>query len=156
MAICLPDTSCLIHLERIERLGLLQSLYDDLRVPPAVREEFGRMPEGIALEDAVNSGLVRLLRKTLDAGEAEVIALGMHFDEAHLILDDAAARREAKELELPVIGTVGLVLRAHRDGVLPAAKPVLDALRGTGFWISDALYEHALRRTGEDEGGYLS
>ena len=150
MAPCFPDTSCLIHLERIERLDLLQALYDDLRVPPAVRGEFGSVPEGFAVEAVQSQGLVRLLRRTLDAGEAEVIALGMHFDDVHLILDDAAARREAKDLGLTVIGTVGLVLRAHRNGHVPAAKPVLDALRGTGFWISDALYEHALARAAED------
>lgn len=150
MALCFPDTSCLIHLERIERLDLLQALYDDLHVPPAVRDEFGRVPEGFAVEEVSSPGLVRLLRRTLDAGESEVIALGMRFGEAHLILDDGAARREAKDLDLTVIGTVGLVLRAQRAGHLPAAKPVLDALRGTGFWISDALYEHALRRAGED------
>ena len=48
MAICLPDTSCLIHFERVDRLGLLQALYGDIRIPPAVREEFGRVPKGFA------------------------------------------------------------------------------------------------------------
>ena len=146
---CFPDTSCLIHLERIQRLDLLRALYDDLRIPPAVRDEFGRVPEGMTVEATENLGLVRLLRRTLDAGEAEVIALGMSTGEAHHVLDDRAARREARALELPVVGTVGLVLRAQRAGHIDAAKPVLDALRGTGFWISDALYEHALRRAGE-------
>lgn len=149
MAVCLPDTSCLIHLDRIDRLGLLQMLYHDIRIPPAVRDEFGRAPEGFTVVPSPNPALVRLLRRTLDAGEAEVIAWAAEMEEAHVILDDSAARVEAAELGLSVIGTVGLVLRAKRMGHIRAARPLLDALRGTGFWMSDALYRHALQRSGE-------
>lgn len=150
MALCLPDTSCLIHLERIGRLDLLRALYDDICIPPAVRDEFGRVPAGIEIAPSPSPALVRLLRRTVDAGEAEVIALATEMDDAHVILDDGAARTEAQELGLSVIGTVGLVLRAKRDGYVPAARPLLDGLRGTGFWMSDALYRHALDRAGEN------
>lgn len=114
MPVCLPDTSCLIHLDRIDRLNLLRALYDDIHIPPAVRDEFGELPTGTELAHHSNSPLVRLLRRTVDKGEAEVIALGTELDPAHVILDDAAARSDAKELNLPVLGTVGLVLRAKR------------------------------------------
>ena len=149
MAVCLPDTSCLIHLERIDRLDLLRSLYDDIRIPPAVRDEYGGVPEGMEVTPVSSTALVQLLRRTVDAGEAELIALSTETDEAHLILDDRAARREADDLGLTVIGTVGLVLRAKREGHIPAARPLLDALRGTGFWMADALYERALARADE-------
>jgi predicted nucleic acid-binding protein len=76
MPICLPDRSCLIHLERIDRLGLLHALYDDLRIPPAVRDEYGGVPDGLTLAGSSSQPLVRLLRRTVDAGEAEGTALG--------------------------------------------------------------------------------
>jgi len=149
MPICLPDTSCLIHLARIDRLGLLRALYDDLRIPPAVRDEYGGVPDGIALADAPSRPLIRLLRRTVDAGEAEVIALGTDVDGAHVVLDDAAARTEATDLGLAVVGTVGLVIRAKHAGHISAAKPLLDALQESGFWMSETLYRHALRRADE-------
>lgn len=150
MPVCLPDTSCLIHLERIDHLDLLLALYEDLRIPPAVRDEYGGVPDGITLVDSPSQPLVRLLRRTVDAGEAEVIALGTDLDGAHVVLDDAAARREATELDLTVVGTIGLVLRAKDAGHLSVVRPLLDDLQKSGFWMSETLYEHALGRAGEE------
>jgi hypothetical protein len=149
MPVCVPDTSCLIHLERIDRLDLLRTLYDDLRIPPAVRDEYGGVPDGIALVDSPSRPLVRLLRRTVDAGEAEVIALGTDLDAAHVVLDDAAARAEARDLDVTVVGTIGLVIRAKHAGHISAVRPLLDALRESGFWMSEALYRRALHRAGE-------
>ena len=150
MPVCVPDTSCLIHLDRIGRLDLLRRLYDDIRIPPAVHDEYGDAPDSIEVTSAPNSTLVRVLCRTVDAGEAEVLALGTELDTSHVILDDAAARREASDLELTVFGTVGLILRAKEAGHISAVRPLLDALQGSGFWMSDALYQHALHRAGEE------
>ena len=149
MPVCVPDTSCLIHLERIDRLDLLRTLYDDLRIPPAVRDEYGGVPDGIALVDSPSRPFVRLLRRTVDAGEAEVIALGTDLDAAHVVLDDAAARAEARDLDVTVVGTIGLVIRAKHAGHISAVRPLLDALRESGFWMSEALFRRALHRAGE-------
>jgi predicted nucleic acid-binding protein len=59
MAVCLSDTSCLIHLERIEQLDVLRALYDDIRIPPAARDEFGRVPDGIDVAPTPNVALIR-------------------------------------------------------------------------------------------------
>ena len=99
MPVCVPDTSCLIHLERIDRLDLLHALYDDLRIPPAVRDEYGGVPEGIALTDSPSRPLVRLLHRTVDAGEAEVIARGTS-------RPCAPSRRSSREGILDVGGPV--------------------------------------------------
>jgi hypothetical protein len=149
MPVCVPDTSCLIHLERIDRLDLLRTLYDDLRIPPAVRDEYGGLPEGMEITEAPNPPLVHLLRRTVDAGEAEVIALGADLDAAHVVLDDAAARAEARDLDVTVVGTIGLVIRAKHAGHISAVRPLLDALWESGFWMSEALYRRALHRAGE-------
>jgi len=150
MPICLPDTSCPIHLERIDRLDLLRALYDDLRIPRAVRDEYGGVPDSIDLAKAPSRPLVRLLHRTVDAGEAEVIALGTELDGAHAVLDDAAARTEAIDLDLTVVGTIGLVIRAKHAGYISAVQSLLDALQESGFRMSEALYRHALRRAGEN------
>ena len=63
MPVCLPDTSCLIHLDRIDHPDLLRALCEDLRIPPAVHAEYGGMPDGIALSDSSSRLLIHLLQQ---------------------------------------------------------------------------------------------
>ena len=51
----------------------------------------------------------------------------------------------AKQLGLKVIGTVGLLLRAQKKGIVAEIKPILDALHDVDFRMSETLYQEALR-----------
>ena len=82
-------------------------------------------------------------------GESEAIALAMELDDVVLVLDDKKARRIAKQLDLKVIGTVGLLLRAKKRGIVAEIKPVLDALQNAGFRIAAPLYQKALKLASE-------
>ncbi|WP_456332765.1 DUF3368 domain-containing protein [Fervidibacter sacchari] len=42
---------------------------------------------------------------------------------------------------MPCIGTVGVLLEAKAKGLVTAVKPILDALRVFGFYLSDELYK---------------
>ncbi|HLL73696.1 MAG TPA: DUF3368 domain-containing protein [Pyrinomonadaceae bacterium] len=84
----------------------------------------------------------------LDEGEAEAIALAS--EQGHtIVLDDSQARAAARNLGLKVVGTIGILLKAKRGGVIPAIRPVIEALELNGFYLSDALREEALRLAGE-------
>jgi predicted nucleic acid-binding protein len=85
----------------------------------------------------------------MDEGEAEAIALAMELGDVLLILDDKKARRVAQQIGLKVIGTVGMLLRAQRDGVIAEIKPLLTALVQADFRISDPIIQEALRLSGE-------
>ena len=50
------------------------------------------------------------------------------------------ARRTAEALELTVAGTLGLLLRAKRAGLVPAVRPLVDATVVEGFHVSPELY----------------
>ncbi len=57
------------------------------------------------------------------------VALGLPGSRA--VIDDLAVRKSAASLGIPVTGTLGIVLRARRQGIIPAARPVVeDLLRG--------------------------
>ncbi|MFQ5674312.1 MAG: DUF3368 domain-containing protein [bacterium] len=92
-----------------------------------------------------NNAVVASLRTQIDAGESEAIALAMEVKECILILDDKKARRIAKQLELKVIGTIGLILRAKKSGVVSEVKPLLNELQTEGFRIRNPLYQKAVR-----------
>lgn len=96
-----------------------------------------------------NTTLVAALRLQVDAGESEAITLASESPGSEIILDDRKARRIAEEMGLPIVGTVGLILRAKRDGHLQAVTPVLNALATAGFHIAPALRFEALRMAGE-------
>ncbi len=85
----------------------------------------------------------------LDAGETAVLALASIQPDSRAILDDLAARRCARALHLPLIGTLGLMLVAKEQGMISAVQPVLDTLRQSGMYVSSALGRHVLDQAGE-------
>jgi len=85
----------------------------------------------------------------LGAGETSVLSWALQHPGCMAILDDRAARRCAQALGIPLIGTLGLVLRAKRQGQIAAARPILRKLREVGMYLSDRIVEQALRLVGE-------
>jgi uncharacterized protein len=145
------NSSCLIALEAIGRLDLLVQLYSGISVPPAVAGEWGAdpFPSWIQTKTVQNSSLVQALRSQLGAGESEAIALAIELAAERLILDDKKARKVAQQFNLPLSGTLAVVLYAKERGLLPAVRPVFDDLRAAGFRVSDALLKVALKIAGE-------
>ncbi|MEI6045130.1 MAG: DUF3368 domain-containing protein [Chloroflexota bacterium] len=52
-------------------------------------------------------------------------------------------------LGLPIIGTLGIILAAKRQGLLTVIRPHLDTLIGYGFHLAPTIYEQALKEAGE-------
>ena len=142
------DSTCLIGLERIGRLNILQALFDPIIIPPTVAREFGTSLSWLQVEVPADRALVAALKMLLDDGEAEAIALASELGH-RIVLDDLQARSAGKNLGLKVIGTIGVLLKAKHSGTLPALKPVLEELELNGFYLSAALKQEALRIAGE-------
>ncbi len=153
MGLVIADSTCLIGLDRIGRLELLPQLFPDIVAPPAVIAEFGHTPAWLTVQRVSNDDRVRHLSEILDSGEAEALALAVELAGSRVILDDKKARRVAHQLGVKVIGTVGVLLRAKRQGFIAYVKPLLDELLAADFRISDALYEEALRLAEEGNLG---
>jgi predicted nucleic acid-binding protein len=66
-----------------------------------------------------------------------------------VILDDRPARRLALGLGLPVVGTVGILLRAKQTGFITAVRPLLENLLEVGFRLSPAIRDKVLTDAGE-------
>jgi predicted nucleic acid-binding protein len=61
---------------------------------------------------------------TLGAGEREALALALATPNALLLLDDGRARRFGQLLGLRMTGTVGVLARATREGLVPRLAPL--------------------------------
>jgi uncharacterized protein len=140
------DASSLIALTQIDRLWLLPRLFETVVIPPAVALETARTvgnPYWFVSHAPLSPVDIRVLEASLDAGETEAIAVALELD-AEVVLDDRPARRLALRLGLPVVGVVGVILRAKRHGLVESVRADLEALRNHGFFLGDRLLEQAL------------
>lgn len=160
MADPIVDASPLIYLSRAGYLPLLQVLGSRLLIPDAVVREILAKGEEDAVARTVGaaSWLLRLPSAPLSprveawqlgAGESAVLSRAISHPGSLVVLDDARARRFARQLEVPMIGTLGVVVRARQQGLIRAARPVTEALVSHGMYISSPALEAALQLIGE-------
>ena len=83
----------------------------------------------------------------LGLGERAVLALAtMHVD-SEVLMDDAAAREEARQLKLQVRGTLGILVQAYRRNhlTLSQVEALLDEIaQSADIWISVQLCNRIL------------
>jgi uncharacterized protein len=104
----------------------------------------------LSVQEVENKTLISVLRQDLDQGEAEAIALLLEQPSATLLLDEKKARQVARRMKLPILGTLGLLIWAKRQGVIVNLQEQLDALRTVAkFRLSQQVHDEALRQVGE-------
>lgn len=152
------NASPVILLGKIGRLDLLESLAAKAVVPNAV---FLEIQAGIGEHRAVQSTAdwaaprrtvdvpipLSIERWDLGPGESQVIAHCLK-DAQRAVLDDAQGRQCARTHGIAVIGTLGIVLSAKCQRMIPAARPVLDTHRRSGMYLSDQVLTEALKLIG--------
>lgn len=145
----------LVALSLAGRLDLLPALFDQFWIPEPVFHEVvlagvGR-PGASALTDTRWLAHVcptptpdPLLVAELDPGEAAVIALARSMTPCVAIIDEKRGRKIAHQIYgLPVKGTAGLLVEAHRRGLLSDVRVILLGLKRAGYFLSDAVIEAA-------------
>ncbi len=149
------DTGPLIGLARTNWLWLLQRLYRQVLIPPAVHNELridSPRPGSKALLSAIQDGWLltaelpkgletKQLAAILDHGEAEAILLAQA-RAARLLIDERRGRAVARRRGVRVIGTGAVLLAAKRSKVVERISPILNELADQGYRISDRLRQH--------------
>jgi predicted nucleic acid-binding protein len=160
LAEVIVNTSPLQYLHLVGLLHLFPKLFGRVSVPHAVAAELtaGRrlgvsLPEPEALEwiDLCSpaSPVGGLLSWDFGAGESAVLSLALERAGSWVVLDDKLARQAAVHLNLPLLGTAGILLRAKRAGHLHAVRPVLNQLAASGFRLTPATVRNILDLAGE-------
>jgi predicted nucleic acid-binding protein len=88
------------------------------------------------------------LLRALDRGEAAAIPLAERLG-ATLLVDDGDARVAAARRGLIVVGTLGVLLRAKRKGVIAEVSPIIVRMESLGMFVSARLREDVLRLAGK-------
>ncbi len=153
------NASPLIALAKIGRVDLLEKLASEVVVPESVVVELTAGRPGDPARRMIESGWGQRAKAerippeitewSLGAGESEVIAVALSRSGSIAVLDDARGRSCAKTLGVPVVGTLGLILKSKRVGHISSAAELLRALRDGGSFLDDAVVTAALAAVGE-------
>lgn len=85
----------------------------------------------------------------LGAGESSVIATAAAIPNATAVLDDLAGRRCAQAHGIPLIGTLGLLLLAKKQRILPSVTDAIRAVMTAGLFVSEAIATEIRMKAGE-------
>ena len=89
------------------------------------------------------------LRNSLDRGEAAVIQLALDEGIDTVCIDEVPGRRVARLHGLKVTGSIGVLLRAKREGRLISMREVIEKMESQGVWLSEKVKCFALQKGGE-------
>ncbi|HJT34714.1 MAG TPA: DUF3368 domain-containing protein [Pirellulales bacterium] len=154
------NASPLIFLARAACFDLLQLAGDRVLVPESVDTELRTFdssdPAVLAIDQAtwlikVGDPPIPSLISAWDlgAGESAVLAWAQAHPGTEAVIDDFAARRCAATIGVPARGTLGIVLKAKQNGIIPSARTIVEHMRQTGMYLSDEIMNQALALVGE-------
>jgi predicted nucleic acid-binding protein len=150
------NASPVILLGKIQQLQLIEALSPAFRIPQAVVGEIGagctNDPAAKWLKTPSIAGHIVetpdapsfLIQWDLGAGETAVLSLALAENAAVVVLDDLAARKFAQTFQVPLLGTLGLLLRAKNAGLVATIAPLIQGLEAAGANLSQAVIAHAL------------
>lgn len=92
--------------------------------------------------------MIRSLSRLLDPGEAQAIKLALMYQSV-LLIDEKSGRSTARSLGIPVTGSLAVLLKAKKTGVIPSVKNVVEQLQLHNYRYSKALIAQLLEKAGE-------
>ncbi len=142
-------------------LQILNYLYEEVHVPAEVCQEIlAGGKTGFAVQQFIDAvwltkwenrqEIPSFLENILDQGEAAVIQLALSEKIATVCIDEAVGRRIARLNSLSLTGSIGILLRAKREGILPNITSSLTKMQKNGIWLSDRVINFAIQKAGED------
>ncbi len=141
-------------------LNILQRMYQRVLVPYEVHQEIQvGGPHQFGVKEFKDASwlekwpealyIAPLLLNTLDSGEASVIQLALNEKIRTVCIDESRGRRIARLSGLSLTGSIGILLRAKREGHIYSIRNMLERMLEKGVWLSQKVVDFALRQAGE-------
>ena len=159
--IIVADTGPLIALARLNRLELLTTLFSKIHIPQIVLSEatvntayaeaepiLSFASKYASVEETIDSDFNRHLLAALDAGEAQAIVLARKLH-CGVLMDEKRGRQVALRRNIPVVGILGILLQAKREGSIEELKSMLLQLQNSDYRLSEELVKRVLELAGE-------
>lgn len=156
--IVITNSGPLIALAKLGMLNLLSQLYGKVDMPEEVYDEvvlrgreqgyFDSLPVKLAIQR--EQLIVKKVKKLKDEiaklplhiGEKQVLSLALENKADLVLLDDMLARNEAQERGISVKGTLGVIVKAYRKGLLNLneVQTIFDEIADRDdIWIAEEL-----------------
>ena len=90
-----------------------------------------------------------MLEQIVDKGEASIMVLALETAESVVAIDDLKARKLAKSLDLQITGTLGIIVKAKKAGLIKSTKKCIAKLREVDFRISEKIAKEIIKLSGE-------
>ncbi len=137
-------------------LSLLQLLYQQVFVPFEVCQEIekgGASGFSVTEFKAANFlnkldtplSISHFLKNSLDIGEASVIQLALDKNIQTVCIDETVGRRIARLNNLSLTGSIGILIRANKEGYLFSMRDAIKNMQTRGIWLSDSVIQFALK-----------
>ncbi|WP_457641817.1 DUF3368 domain-containing protein [Persephonella sp.] len=153
------NTTPLLSFIKLNRLDILQEIYQRIYIPEAVYKEIetgkGKYYKDISKENWIiikkvkNKNLVEKYTEFIDIGEVEAIALSLEIKANLLLIDDRKGRTIAEKENINITGTVGILIKAKKLGIIKEIKPYIYELIEKGNFYSETFIKLILKRSGE-------
>jgi predicted nucleic acid-binding protein len=153
------NASPLILLSNAELDFILPQMFGEIVVPEAVWLEVmaGPQPDRAVqqlprlkwLRKASISPAPDVMRWDLGEGETEVLSFVIRHNDYTAVLDDMLAKKCARSLGLPTIGTGTILILAKERGLIQSVEQALRALQNAGLWISESVVQMLKHEAGE-------
>ncbi|MDD6654313.1 MAG: DUF3368 domain-containing protein [Treponema sp.] len=156
----ISDTTPIISLIKINRLDLLEKLFEEVLIPEAVYRELTtnalfeneakivKTSSFLKTSSVQNRKSLQLLQAVsgLDDGESEAIILADELKSDVLIMDERKGRKVAEKLGIKITGTVGVLLQSYSENMISSdeIKTYLDQLKNSNIRLSESLIQKAL------------
>ena len=158
------NTSPILNLAIIGQLDLLRQQFGEVLIPPIVLQELkvdaelpgvepirlARQNHWLQVVELNNIDMARALRRDLDNGEAEAIALTLQPRHTTVLIDEHEGRAAAKAMGLVPVGVSGVLLRAKPMGNMDSVVIAMRALQDqAGFFINPDLFASLAHEAGK-------
>ena len=158
----IADSGPIFSLAIIDKLEILDALFDNIRIPLAVWEEISRdktteQYQSIHLFFKDKTEQIKGFNELsfiMDYGESESVILYKELQADFLLIDDKKARKIAQTLGLNCIGTLGLLSVAKDKDLIAELKPLFDIFLNNRRYYSIELLNAILSKHKESNLDY--
>ena len=155
----ISDSGPIFSLAVIDKLDVLNALFDEIYIPKAVWDEL-TLDKTTPYYQKIAAFFKDKVREIagfneltfiMDYGESESVKLYRELGADYLLIDDKKARSIAENFGIQCVGTIGVLSTAKDKGIIGVLKPLFEMLLAHKRYYSLGLLNAILVKHGEEE-----
>lgn len=155
----ISDSGPIFSLAIIDKLHILNDLFDEIFIPNAVWQEITR-DKTIKYYSSIKNFFEGKIKEivgfneltfVMDYGESESVILYKELNADYLLIDDRKARNIAENFGMNCIGTIGILSIAREKGIVGELRPLFQEFLKNKRYYSLGLLNAVLKQHNEEE-----